>query len=134
MFVKLFYNTVKHICVEGWRDNYTPQIQTANTVVITCLHRFPVSGGESIYLPDNGMLPRALLANARHEEVAGCFLDPSSHPNILNNNLCQSFQNVYMLLWIGGGVLMPKDKGLSLAFVLKMSFTVSSNYTVYQKL
>lgn len=39
-----------------------------------------------------------------------------------------------MLLEIEDGGLMPKEKGFSLAFTLKMRFTVSSNYTAFQKL
>lgn len=39
-----------------------------------------------------------------------------------------------MLLRLGAGSLMAKDKGFFLAFALKTRFTVSSNYTVYQKL
>lgn len=44
-----------------------------------------------------------LSANARHRDIAGSFLVPSSYPKILNNSLWQFFQNMYMHLWIGEG-------------------------------
>lgn len=74
------------------------------------------------------------LANVRHGDVAGSPLVPGSYPKVLNNNLWQSFQNMYMLLWIGGGRFNAKGQRVLPGICVKMRFTVSSNYAAYQKL